>query len=111
MSKRIDKKKHKGKAFTNKVKKVFAIFFCILLLIFSISIIDMSTRKMIMCNDDKYAIAASFQEDNKLRLDVAGEKLMINIEPVIRISDYVVSGSKRYYNSVVETIKDIYVLQ
>jgi len=107
MSKRIDKKKQKGETFRNKVKKILAIFFCIALLIFSISIVDMATRKMIMCNDDKYAIAVSFQEDNKLRLDVAGEKLMINIKPVIKISDYVVSNSKRYYNSFVKIIKDL----
>ena len=106
MNKRINQKKQRIEEFKNRLKKVFAIFFCIALLIFAISVTDMSTRRMIMCNDDKYAIAVSLQEDNLLRLDVVGEKLMINIEPVIRVSDYVVSNSKRYYESFMKIIRD-----
>ena len=106
MNKRIEQKKRRSEALRDKLKKILAIFFCIALLVFSINVTDMSTRRMIMCNDDKYAMAVSLQEDNLLRLDVAGEKLMINIEPVIRASEYVVSRSKMYYNSFTKAIRD-----
>jgi hypothetical protein len=65
----------------------------------------MSTRRMIMCNDDKYALAVSLQKDNLLRLDLAGEKILLNIEPVIRVTDVVVSNSKRCYESILKAIK------
>lgn len=105
MNKRIEQKKHRSEALRNKLKKALTVFFCIVLLIFSISITDMSTRRMIMCNDDKYAIAVSLQEGNLLRLDIAGEKFTVNIEPAIRVTDYVTSNSKKYYYSFVKVIR------
>ncbi|MEA4848886.1 MAG: hypothetical protein VB106_16765 [Clostridiaceae bacterium] len=105
MNKRIDKKKQRIEVLRNKLKKALAIFFCIALLIFSVNIADMSTRRMIMCNDDKYAMAVYFQEDSLLRVDIAGEKLMINIEPAVRISNYIVNNSRRHYDSIVKNIK------
>lgn len=105
MNKRIEQKKHRSEALRNKLKKALTVFFCINLLIFSIIITDISIRRMIMCNDDKYAIAVSLQEGDLLRLDIAGEKLMVNIEPAIRVIDYVASNSKRYYDGFVKSIR------
>ncbi|MBP7073707.1 MAG: hypothetical protein KBB40_09465 [Clostridia bacterium] len=105
MSKRVDKKKQRMEALKNKLKKALGIFFCIILLIFSVSIADMSARRMMMCNDDKYAIAVSLQEDSLLRVDIAGEKLMINIEPAVRISNNIFGNLKRYYDGAVKSIK------
>lgn len=85
MNKRIDKKKQKIHVLKCELKKILGIFFCVMLLIFSVSIADMSVRRMIMCNDDKYAIAVSLQEGSLLRVDIAGEKFMINIEPAVSI--------------------------
>ncbi|KUO70682.1 MAG: hypothetical protein APF77_02545 [Clostridia bacterium BRH_c25] len=105
MNNRADHKKQQSEKFRNKLKKALAIFFCIALLVFSINVTDMSTRKMIMCNDDKYAMAVALQEDSMLRLDIAGEKLMLNVEPLVKAVDHVVSSSKRYYESFVKTIR------
>lgn len=105
MNERIEHRKQRSERLINSLKKFFAILFCIALLIFSISIADISTRRMIMCNDDKYAMAVSLQGDNLIRLDIAGEKLMIDIGPAVRMADYIVSGSKKYYGSFVKFIK------
>jgi hypothetical protein len=106
MEKRVERKKQRNEEFRSKLKKVLAIFFCIALLVFMINIIDMSTRRMIMCNDDKYALAVSLQEGSLLRLDIAGEKFIINIEPIIRVTDYIVDNSKKYLNNTVEFFKN-----
>ena len=87
-----------------RLKQVLAIFFCLALLAFFIRATDMSTRRMIMCNDDKYAMAVSLQKDNMLRLDIAGEKFIISIEPVIRVTDIAISNSKKCYKNIVEAI-------
>jgi hypothetical protein len=58
-----------------------------------------------MCDDDKYAMTVSLQESNLLRFDLAGEKLVINVDPVIRVADYAVSNSKRYFESIMKTVK------
>jgi hypothetical protein len=50
-------------------------------------------------------LAVSFQEDSLLRLDIAGEKLMINIEPAVRISNYIFGNFKRYCNSIVKNAR------
>ena len=105
MHKRTDKKKQRIESLRNRLKMALTIFFCMILLIFSVNIADMSTRRMIMCNDDKYALAVSIQEDSLLRLDIAGEKLMIDIEPVVRISNYIFGNFKRYYGSVVKNVR------
>ena len=105
MEKRISQKKQRSEEFKHKLQKVSAIFFCIALLVFFINATDMSTRRMIMCNDDKYAMAVSLQEDNLLRLDIAGEKFLLNIEPVIKVTDAVISNSKRCYESVVKAVR------
>lgn len=104
MEKRTNKKKQRSIKFVQRLKKTLAVFFCIALLVFFIRATDMSTRRMIMCTDDKYAMAASLQEDNMLRFDIAGEKLMINVEPVIRAADNVICNSKRCYESIVKAI-------
>lgn len=106
MEKRIDHKKERSGEFKHKLQKVAAVFFCIALLVFFINATDISTRRMIMCNDDKYAMAVSLQKDNMLRFDIAGEKLLLNIEPVIRVTDSIVSNSKRCYKSIVKVIRD-----
>jgi hypothetical protein len=104
MEKRTNQKKQRRVEFVQRLKKAIAVFFCIALMIFFIRATDMSTRRMIMCSDDKYAMAVSLQEGNMLRLDIAGEKLMINIEPIIRVTDDVVYNSKRYYENVVKVL-------
>lgn len=105
MDKRIDKKRQRVKALRSKLKNASAIFFCIMLLIFSIIITDMSIRRMTMCNDEKYAIAVSFQEGNMLRLDIVGERLMINIEPAVRMADYIAGNTKKCYGKLVKSIR------
>lgn len=105
MNKRVDKKKQRNKEFISILKRVMGIIFCIALLIFLINATDMSTRKMIMCNDDKYALAVSLQEDSILRIDIAGEKFMLNIKPVTRVTDNVASGSRSYYEGLVKIIR------
>lgn len=87
-----------------RLKQVLAILFCLALLAFFIRATDMSTRRMIMCNDDKYAMAVSLQKDSMLRLDIAGEKFMINVEPVIRVTDNVIRNSKKCYENIVGAI-------
>jgi hypothetical protein len=105
MNKRVEQKKKRSAVLRDKLRKTLAILFCISLLILSVNITDMSTRKMIMCNDDKYAMAVSLQEDNLLRLDIAGEKFIVNIEPVIKATEYAVSNSKRYCDKLLKTIR------
>lgn len=88
------------------LRKVMGIVFCIALLVFSISAADMSTRRMIMCNDDKYALAVSLQEDSVLRVDLAGEKLLLDIGPVVRAADKLADGSRSCYEGLVSLIRD-----
>lgn len=106
MNKRVDQKKKRNQEYVGMLKRVLGITFCIMLLVFSISAADMSTRRMIMCNDDKYALAVSLQQDNMLRIDIAGEKFMLNIKPVIRIAEDVSSGPRSYYESLVKIIRE-----
>ncbi len=94
MDKRIEARKQRNKALKEKMKNAMAIFFCIMLLISSVYIADMSIRELIMCNDEKYALAVSLQEGNILRLDIAGERFMFNVEPAVRAADYVVNFFK-----------------
>jgi hypothetical protein len=105
MEKRTEQKKHKVKESRDKLKKVFAILFCAALLAFLINIADMSTRRMIMCTDDKYAMAVSIEEGKLLRLDIAGEKLLVDIEPVVRATDGIISNTKKYYGIISESIR------
>ena len=56
-----------------------------------------------MCNDDKF-LAVSIQEDSLLRLDIAGEKLMIDIEPMIKSQLYF-RRFLRYYSSVAKNVR------
>lgn len=105
MNNRSDQKKKRNQEYMRMLKQVMSIVFCIALLVFSISATDMSTRRMIMCNDDKYALAISLQEDSMLRVDIAGEKFTLNVEPVIRITDEVASNSRSYYENLVRTIR------
>jgi len=81
------------------------IVFCIALLVFAVSAADMSTRRMIMCNDDKYALAVSLQEGNTLRLDLAGEKLLLDVEPVVRVAREISAGSRSCYEGLLERIR------
>lgn len=104
MNKRIEQKKQRSGAHRRRLKQALAVFFCIALLVFFINAADMSTRRMIMCNDDKYALAVSLPEENMLRVDIAGEKLMINVEPVVRLTEYIVAGSKKCYKSIIKAI-------
>lgn len=87
------------------LKNVMGIVFCITLLVFAVSAADMSTRRMIMCNDDKYALAVSLQENNVLRLDLAGEKLLLDVGPVVRTARGIAAGSKSCYEGMKERIK------
>lgn len=104
MYKRIEQNRHRSKALRNKLKKLLAIFFCVTLLVLSVRIADMSTRRMIMSNDDKYAMAVSIEKGSLLRLDIAGERFIIDIEPAIRVTDYVASGFRRYHESLMRFI-------
>ena len=106
MEKRTEQKKQRSDVFKQKMQKIFAIFFCIALLVFFITAADMSTRRMIMVDDDKYALAVSLQEGSLLRVDIAGEKYLLDVEPVIRLTDTVVSSSKRFYESTVSFIRN-----
>ena len=105
MEKRIEQKKQRIEESRHKLKKAFAIFFCAALLVFLINVADMSTRRMIMCSDDKYAMAMSLQEGKLLRFDIAGEKLMLDIEPIIKVTDSIVSNTRKYYNIITETVR------
>ena len=105
MSKRTDQKKQRREEIKSRFKKTMALLFCIALLISAVYITDMSTRRMIMCNDDKYAAAVALQEDNKLRIDIAGEKFILDIEPVVKTADIIISRSRRIYHGLVETIR------
>lgn len=87
------------------LRKSMGIVFCIALLVFAVSAADMSTRKMIMCNDDKYALAVSMQEDNVLRLDLAGEKLLLDVGPVVRTAREIEAGSRSCYEGLMERIR------
>ena len=105
MNMRTDQKKQRNQEYVKILKRVMAIIFCVALLIFFVSATDMSTRRMIMCNDDKYALAVFLQEDSILRIDIAGEKFLLNIDPVIRVTDYITSNSKSYYESLVKIVR------
>jgi hypothetical protein len=105
MEKRIEQRKQRSSELRQRLQKILAVLFCIALLVFFINAADMSTRRMIMLNDDKYALAVTIQEDNLLRLDLAGEKYLLNIEPVIKVMDSVVSGTKKCFESIGNAIK------
>lgn len=104
MNRRADQKRQRREEFKIRIKKTLGVFFCVALLISAVSITDMSTRRMIMCNDDKYAAAVALQEDNRLRIDIAGEKLLIDIGPVIKAADAILSGSKRFCEGFLEAV-------
>ena len=104
MNKRTDQKKQRNKEHMSMLAKLMAIVFCIAFMVFSINAADTSTRRMIMCNDDKYALAVSMQEDSMLRLDVAGEKFLVNVKPVVQLTEKIASGSRSCYESLVEAI-------
>lgn len=105
MDKRIYQRKKRSARLRQKLQKVLAVLFCIGLLVFFINVADMATRRMIMINDDRYALAVSIQEGNVLRLDLAGEKYLLDIEPAVKVIDAVVSGSKKYIESIGNAIK------
>ena len=104
MNKRIDQKKQRGKERISMLAKLMGIVLCLAFMVFSINAADLSTRRMIMCNDDKYALAVSLQEDSTLRIDVAGEKFLVDVKPVVQLTEKIASGSRSCYEGIVEAI-------
>lgn len=106
MDKRSEQRKQRSREHLILLRRALGIVFCIALLIFSISAADMSTRRMIVCNDDKYALAVSLQENSVLRFDLAGEKLLLDVEPVVRTAEKLAAGSRSCYEGIVSLIRD-----
>ncbi len=105
MNRREEQKRLQLRERLSVLRNVMGIVFFIVLLVFAVSAADMSIRRMIMCNDDKYALAVSLQEDNVLRLDLAGEKLLLDIEPAVRIAGDIAAGSRNCYEGLMERIR------
>jgi len=105
MRKRRELRKSGRKTFVKKLQRFMAVLFCVLLFLFLIGVTDMSTRRMIMSKDDKYAVKLQFAEEELLRLDLAGEKYYINIGPALKLKDSVATAAKEYYGEVKDFIK------
>lgn len=97
MEKRSEIKKVKGQPLKERLQHFLMVLFCILLLFFLIGVTDMSTRRMMMSNDDKYALGLRLTEGNILRIDIAGEKLLVDMEPALNIKNSIMVGTKRYF--------------
>lgn len=82
-----------------------AVLFCILLFVFLVGIADMSTRRMMMSKDDKYAIGLRLTEGNLLRIDAAGEKFFIDLGPAFNIKNSIAAESKRYFEEFKDFIE------
>lgn len=77
--KRILRKKRRKE----KVLKFFAIIFCIVFFITILYIADISSARMTLKNDEKYAIYAKYQGEGILRVDIAGKSIRLVIKPII----------------------------
>jgi hypothetical protein len=102
MDKRIESKKVRRQQIKVKLQRLIAVTFCITLFIFLINVTDMSTRRMMMCKDDAYALALYLSEDSMLTVHVAGEKLTVNVAPVVELKETVTDGSRKYFSGVRE---------
>ncbi|MGE5632457.1 MAG: hypothetical protein ACM3TR_15400 [Caulobacteraceae bacterium] len=102
MDKRNESKKVRRQHIKVKLQHFSAVVFCIALLIFLINVTDMSTRRMMMCKDDKYALALYLSEDEMLSVHIAGEELTIDVAPVIELKETVIDSSRRYLSGARE---------
>lgn len=105
MDKRTDIRKQRSRDIIENLKRITGIVFCVALLFFSINAADISTRRMMMITDDRYALAVTMEERGMLRIDIAGEKYLFNIMPVISLMDEVAADSKSCYEKLLDTIK------
>lgn len=105
MDKRSELRKRSSREILTLIRRILGIVFCIALLVFAINAADVATRRMIMCNDDKYALAISLQQDGMLRLDIAGEKLLLDVEPLVNAVRELGAGSQSFRDSMVKYMK------
>jgi hypothetical protein len=104
MRKRNDTNKN-GRLFSRgKLKRFVSVLFCIILFIFLVSVTDISTRRMIMCKDDKFALGLKMTENNLLRIDIAGEKYFFNAQPALDIKNAITAGSRKYIAELKEFV-------
>lgn len=104
MRKRNDTQKSKSLFLGQKLKRFVAVLSCIVLFIFLVSATDTSTRRMIMCKDDKYALGLKMTENNLLRIDIVGEKYFVNVQPVLDIKNAITAGSRKYIAELKEFV-------
>ncbi|MGE5678755.1 MAG: hypothetical protein ACM3ZR_11935 [Pseudomonadota bacterium] len=106
MDKRTDNRKRRSREFAETLKRIAGIAFCVALLVFSINAADISTRRMMMITDDRYALAVTMEERGVLRVDIVGEKYLFNIMPVISLVDEVAADSRNCCERLIKAIKD-----
>lgn len=106
MDKRADIRKQRSRDLVENLKRVMGIVFCVVLLVFSINAADISTRRMMMITDDRYALAVTMEERGVLRVDIAGEKYLFNIMPVISLMDEVATDSRNCCEKLIKAMKD-----
>lgn len=105
MEKRSEMKKVKKQHLRHKLKQTFAVAVCLAFMASLIHMTDLSTRRMMMCKDDQYALGLKIVEDHLLRVDVAGESFRFDISPAVKIKDSVLTQTKQYGKQVSEYVK------
>ncbi len=105
MEKRSEMKKIRKQRFQHRLKQTAAIVLCLAFMVSLIRMTDLSTRRMMMSKDDRYAIGMSILEDDLLRVDIVGESFRFDISPVVRLKDEALSQTKEYGRQLSEYVK------
>lgn len=105
MEKRSEMKKVKKQLWRQKLKQAFAVAACLAFMASLIYMTDLSTRRMMMCKDDQYALGLKIVENHLLRVDVAGESFRFDISSAVKIKDTVLTQTKECGRQVSEYVK------
>lgn len=105
MEKRSELKKAKKQFFRHKLKRFFAVIVCLAFMTSLIAMADLSTRKMMMSKDDKYALGLALAEDHLLKVDIAGESFRLDISPAVTLKNAVVTRAREYRQQLSEYVE------
>ena len=108
MESRTDKRSRKANEKGKNTKKLAVILFCAVFFLSAISLADYSTKKMMLCKDDSYAFGISKAGADMLRVDIAGERYMLNYSSLKKAAVSISKESSKAIKNITLKIKYIF---
>lgn len=97
---RLIKKKLRRK----KMRDAMTLFMCFAFFVIMIYVTDVKTSAIMVKKDGKHAVFFLLENKADVRIDIAGETYMFNIEYIIKAVDDALHWSKDAYNKIVNDL-------